>query len=538
MGKTSRIHKFILFYCFIFGVFYSRPLFAGACSDYQNQCSGQLIGAYCDQLMQACQFENKNQNTIKKNGTSCMYTGNCPSPNSPASSSKNNFQRSALRSRPQPSNPSSKNQDQNQNQTQTPSPSGAAANSGGNNNPQYSIEETTHTPTGMELGVCRERMQGLVNNCLRKHDETETACDDTKDPQMMSAQKAIGAFGQVASNSIQTACSGMGKVGSIANAALAAYKLSCQNAISDCDESCTSAVKFYQANNACMPAIFTSETTREVDAMMKAKQTCDSLVGKVGNAQQSIESVMGSIGQAANCASLTSGVGALPAICKTNPNLPGCIAPASVDCSNPTMASNKVCLCAKTPNDPSCININSPGSQNPIGAGSGANLKNSNIGGDGIGGDLPGLPEIPIGQIKSGDSDSGVDGKQGTGAVLGDGRGGSGSGGGRQAGGGASSADPQNVNAGFYGSGSSGGAFSNSAAGEGGGGYGGGNTGLDQEKDPNLRQFLPGGAMDPRLRGLAGAYGATNVDGITGPNTNIWSKIQNRYNMVSPTLMP
>jgi hypothetical protein len=46
---------------------------------------------------------------------------------------------------------------------------------------------------------------------------------------------------------------------------------------------------------------------------------------------------------------------------------------------------------------------------------------------------------------------------------------------------------------------------------------------------------LPGGKFDPRARGIAGISGP---DGITGPHSNIWQKIQNRYQAEKPKLIP
>jgi hypothetical protein len=50
----------------------------------------------------------------------------------------------------------------------------------------------------------------------------------------------------------------------------------------------------------------------------------------------------------------------------------------------------------------------------------------------------------------------------------------------------------------------------------------------------DLKQFLPGGKMDP-ARGLAGISGP---DGITGPNSDIWKKINIRYFSVKHSLLP
>ncbi|UXR64934.1 hypothetical protein EZJ49_01545 [Bdellovibrio bacteriovorus] len=45
---------------------------------------------------------------------------------------------------------------------------------------------------------------------------------------------------------------------------------------------------------------------------------------------------------------------------------------------------------------------------------------------------------------------------------------------------------------------------------------------------------------NPNLPGctVTGPAGVAGPDGITGPHSNIWMKIQNRYQVVRPTLMP
>jgi hypothetical protein len=54
---------------------------------------------------------------------------------------------------------------------------------------------------------------------------------------------------------------------------------------------------------------------------------------------------------------------------------------------------------------------------------------------------------------------------------------------------------------------------------------------------PDLRQFLPGGYADPRAHvGVTGLQ--VGIDGITGPHTDIWKKIQNRYQVLQGTLQP
>jgi hypothetical protein len=59
----------------------------------------------------------------------------------------------------------------------------------------------------------------------------------------------------------------------------------------------------------------------------------------------------------------------------------------------------------------------------------------------------------------------------------------------------------------------------------------------DKNGSPDLRQFLPGGFNDPRAyRGMTGFQ--SGIDGITGPHTDIWKKIQNRYQVLQGTLQP
>ena len=52
---------------------------------------------------------------------------------------------------------------------------------------------------------------------------------------------------------------------------------------------------------------------------------------------------------------------------------------------------------------------------------------------------------------------------------------------------------------------------------------------------PSLPAISPG---KPGAGGPGDAAGTAGPDGITGPHSNIWLKIQNRYQVVRPTLIP
>ena len=395
-----------------------------------------------------------------------------------------------------------------------------------------SVGDVVPDTSGLGKSTCSE-YQSLVQACANQYTSTNSSCDASKDSGMnkvsSTASQLSLAFGQQSASSIQAACSGVGQVSTAANAALAGFRLTCSNAIKKCGDSCSEVVSYLKANPSCDP------NSTELSAAQAEVTKCSQFDAKINEANQAMMNVAQTLNNASQCASLTAS-GETPSICKNNPNLPGCTASGLMDCTNPAMASNKVCICTKNPSDPSCsANIQglsggtSLGSSDPS-----ARLGNKNATASGE--DTPGLDPIAQGQAGSADYSSGaVSGKQGGGANLGGGSGGS-SGGGSRGGYAADGTAGHAVNAGFYGGGGGGSGFSGSGGGYGGGGYAGsGSSTSGQNGAPNLRQFLPGGQNDPRSRGVAGSSGP---DGITGPHSNIWQKVNNRYRTVVPTLLP
>ena len=383
--------------------------------------------------------------------------------------------------------------------------------------------------------ACSE-YQSLAQECANQITSTTSSCDSTQDSGMNNVSNTAGqlttALGQMSASSIQAACSGVGKISAAANSALAAYRLTCSNSIGNCNDKCSRVVSYLKANPSCA-----TEATAAA-AQDQVKQ-CSSFNAKINEANQSMMSVAQTLNNASQCAALTSATGDVPEICKTNPNLPGCTTTIA-DCSNPSMASNKVCICTKNPSDPSCssgIGTMSMGStgQNIDPS---ARLKTPNATLDGA--DTPNLPTIAGGSPKDSGPGGAIDGRQGGSANLGSSSGGSGGGsGGGHGGGGDSGESGHGVLAGFYGggsgSGSSGGSYGGGGSGSyrSGGGYAGQTAGANGS--PNLRQFLPGGQYNNGQRGVAGASGP---DGITGPHSNIWQKVNNRYRTMVPTLLP
>lgn len=386
------------------------------------------------------------------------------------------------------------------------------------------------------VAACVQEYAQLQQACVAELQQASYTCDEKNDSGMNSAADTASqlalALGQQTSASIMAACSKMAGVAQAANAALAAYRLNCNSAINSCRSACSQVKQYIQNNSYCLVSTMTSSTYDSLMANADGEaQKCTAFENKTNQAQQAIQNYGATSANAAQCAALTSGDPAsLAAYCAKNPTQLVCQTAQAADCSNPQVAAtNKICICAKTPNDPRCLKTQKPTDPNAIGGNIDSSSRLANKASADYSGDIPNLPSIAHGQRGSGGGES-IDGSQG-GAGVGGGGGGSGAGGG----GGASAAErTANINGGFYGGGGN-------RFGSGGGGAGGGpggrgyaaSPGRNTASGPDLRKFLPGGQYDPRR-----AAGVSGPDGITGPHSNIWQKVQNRYRVMSPSLLP
>ncbi len=402
---------------------------------------------------------------------------------------------------------------------------------------------TGSSATAAGTTVCSAQFQKLMSQCAYQISSTDGSCDQKNDAGInnatsMASQMAL-AFGAKSASSISESCSSVAGLTTAINAAVAAYRLNCSSSIKDCNSTCTSALNYLNSSPAC-----------KIDPNLSAMQgqarssigQCATYTAKIGEAQQAMNNIAQTAANAAQCASLTSadGTSDLATLCASNPKLAGC-ENVVMDCNNPTMASNKVCICSKNPSDPSCL-----GTQNAVGdvGGGLATIDNSSRTGSSANasdftGDLPNIG-IEQAELNSSGNEQGIDGKQGGGVAFGGSSGGSGASGANGKGEGADPAKSTAVNGGFRGGGGGGGMFGGGGGGSDGEGQGGllnsAANALAAKGGPDLRQFLPGGGKyNPNARGLAGA---TGPDGITGPNTDIWKKVQNRYQVMTPTLLP
>jgi hypothetical protein len=392
------------------------------------------------------------------------------------------------------------------------------------------------------VGACTQQAETLLKKCQEEQLTATDSCDSKKDTGMNAVINTASPFalasGANTASSIQAACQGMAGLSQAANAALAAYRLTCNSWIGDCVNSCSEVKKFLKDNGNCATTggAESAVALSIADEAYELNRSCRVLNSKVSEADQAIANYTQTALNSSQCASLTSSDDYLEKMCAANPSLIACKALTSVDCTSSTMATNKVCVCAKNPLDPTCsLTTASNGGGNPISNGFLSDPTGSSL--DGVTSGLGDLPDIGIEQSPLGKSVAGtpIDGKQGGGAQLGgNGKAGGVAGAGGK-GGGASESNGSQVNAGFYGGGSGGGFGSGSTyRGNAAGGQAGA-LGTKQPGGPDLRQFLPGAKYDPKARGLAGVSGP---DGITGPNSSIWQKIQNRYQVMGPTLLP
>ncbi|XGC81326.1 hypothetical protein ACES2L_02365 [Bdellovibrio bacteriovorus] len=393
--------------------------------------------------------------------------------------------------------------------------------------------------------TCKQQFTLLLEECSKQLESTAYSCDEKNDQGMTSvadsASQLALMMGQQTGGSVQAACSGMAKVSQAANAAVAAYRINCSSEISSCKSTCVKAREFVAANARCLgadgPHVLNAFNAQAEGELKK----CDSYTAKIDQANQAIQNYGNTSMNASQCEELTSGdVAPTPEFCAANPTAPNCTGlTGSVDCKDPTQAStNKVCICANNPSDPACFNQQKAGSA--FSATAGGIDASSRLGaakGDSMsfdGADLGGLPNIAQGSFTPGGGE-GVDGQQGSGNPVGGGSGGSSGGSGSGGGSGGASETSTDVNAGFYGGGGARFGSGGSVGGSSGDGRGVANVGAaGTPSGPDLRKFLPGGQFDPR-RGISGMNGQ---DGITGPNSDIWQKVQNRYRVMAPSLLP
>lgn len=356
-------------------------------------------------------------------------------------------------------------------------------------------------------------LNAALNQCQSDSAAAAAACNQETDAGVQSAQATLTNFTVQASQmGIAGACGGLAAAIAGANAAVIYFSQNCSSKRTACMTSCDQADTMAGPYNTTMAG--------------SAYKTCKKYDTQINQANQAVHNMVNTAQNAARCSEETDT--AMLDFCKSNPKAIGCES-AATDCSNPQIAaSNPICICKNNPSSESCTGALAKAgdfSGGSYDASSNTTTTMAKSGGLDTDGMIGGVGFEGNGMKPDGGRAEDVGGAKG-GRPLMDGGGGSGFGGGGGQGGGGSASSTA-VNAGFRGGGGGGGWGS-------GGGSGGGRGNYAENADraakagPNLRDFLPSGKMDPKLgnRGLAGVSGP---DGITGPHSDIWKKIQNRY---------
>jgi hypothetical protein len=397
-----------------------------------------------------------------------------------------------------------------------------------------------------DLALICPPFEEQVERCIDDTDEAESStCNYKKNKDtsnfMSMADGIVKALGTTTGMNIQMACTKMKDISQLANGAMLAFKTSCLISQKNCSSSCTAAANMRRDD----PRLAGCDARGAVNvALKKFNRTCNALTTTIDDAGAHLMTMYATQLNAQKCDELTTAN--LQAYCQSNPNDPMC-GTTIADCSNPTTAaSNTICICQTNPSDSRCGTTNS--ASNKISSGSDSSGSSA---ADGTAGGLNGLQGANL-NLTGLEGDAGFDpstagtrgpsagnqtGGKGTGRNIGGGDGPAAGSGKQQAGGGGGNGASTKVLGGYYGGGA--GAFmgggSSGSSGSGGSGYqsSGGSNG-NQKMAVDLKQFLPGGKQDPS-RSLAGISGP---DGITGPNSDIWLKVNTRYRSVGPSMKP
>lgn len=385
--------------------------------------------------------------------------------------------------------------------------------------PPTAIENKNTESAGAELDqmfeACTSAQQSAIDACGENNPDLKKSKMDVTDLVQMGSL--------MSKMDIRAACSKFGKAATIASVGIGSYRVYCSSQQDSCIEKCDEVVRQSAASDSSGSA---------ATAAKEIIKSCKALETKMKQAGLALQDGLSSIMLSRQCAQLSAG-DPTAEYCKNNPTAAGC---GPADCSGDMATTNPVCICQNDPNNSVCAGLMGKMVQNGAGglngdgsAGSADGGSSDNLKGGGTSAALNSLlsgvsnsEEITPRSPGAQKAEDGVGGKKGGGANLG---GGSDGGGARNKNNGVAGQDPINPLNGYYGGGGGGGsnygARSGSSSSAGGKAYGQKNT------QPHLADFLPGGSLGSR--GPSGMVGSIGIDGVTGPHSDIWKKINNRY---------
>ncbi|MBC7372025.1 MAG: hypothetical protein H7326_10690 [Bdellovibrionaceae bacterium] len=394
--------------------------------------------------------------------------------------------------------------------------------------PSATTTEGYANPDPKQCGT--EALEKLKSQCFSSKAEAIGNCDSENDEGISSSVKGLSTL--AVGTGVQSACTAVGKALGAANAAIAAYTSVCSDARNSCVSSCSALKrKLEREGDFCFGTYPSGRAAKDKlynEVVDDNYTVCQKLDAKVQQGVAAVNNTIGTVTGAQNCAAQ---VDTTLVYCKQNPTAVGCTNSVT-DCSNPSIAaSNPICICARNPADASCSQANSRATDSGMGN---ADMPSSGLSGGTAGKGLDGgLNDVSWqGRDWKPGNSAGEDpgGDKGGRPIQ---EGGAGGSGGPSVPGSAAEKAALAVNGGLRGGGGSGGGgYFGSQEGGQGNAAAAGNQPLG---NPDLRNFLPGGKYDPKTRGIAGVSGP---DGITGPHSNIWQKINNRYQAERPKLIP
>jgi hypothetical protein len=427
----------------------------------------------------------------------------------------------------------------------SPSPSKSPAASP---SPSPSVAAEKSTPSS---SVCVSQANDVITSCSSGYSSASSVCNTENNPSLQSAINAASsaslAVSQQTGGSLQAACSNMGTVGQVSSGALVAYRMSCQQAKDSCVSSCNTAKRNLDECVADAQFSFSSDFvgyTDKVQAQTDFRQKvegdstyknvvsqlnqCNGMQTRIDQAALAVQNMTATAANAQNCAALT-------AAGMNNPT--GTAAAVTSSDSLPT-------FCQQNPADPSCRgNSGSQAAQGITSQGGGVSNGTSTANNaNGAALDLPpGSAQIPSGNPSGSAAADSEDpgGKKGAAVILGSDSLPAAAG---------KPANGASLNEGRYAYHGPGGFWGNSgsASGKSGSSSLGSSSFVstyaarkeaEAATSPDLQKYLPGGQKDPvGGRGVAG--GLVGPDGVTGPYTDLWLKVQNRYRVIEASLLP
>ncbi len=421
---------------------------------------------------------------------------------------------------------------------------------------------------------CVKQMRETVAICNTKAAESEGYCNPDSSPNIAAAVQ-YGGQGAMIANAFDMGTSGgcgeIAKYSAGLSAGLVVFKKICQQEAASCLKPCEDVIALDNSTDSCRSPPGGPQTAAEipndlvrdeldevrkmVDAANKGQEKCakqaengTNVEGQVGQALTTLKQ------QTTTCKMKTAGVQTAD-FCAQNPTDQACRGSSGRNCGDAAMANDPVCKCIANPSSCNGVNSlnNSFGTVGSIRGGAGAADLNKGAAGAGAGNlsglgamDSAGLGEIggPVGP--KGESRK-LGGNKGGSAPSSGGGGGQGGGAPTAAAGGAAVGDNENLYRGGRGGGAAGGSGRGAGSGSAyAGGYRSAPAGAlgsgsiyngrmrGAKGGPNLNDFLPGGRNDPNARGVAGI---TGPDGITGPHTNLFMKVKNRYQAIRSSLL-